>query len=887
MMRASARICNRVEPVSEGTAEAMQDWDQPHWSGKPQPRPDTRPKLRPNLFARLVRACLRQPNVVTVIVATLTVLASAYAALTLTIDPNLAPRIGLDAQTLAAQARLDEKFPGIGKTLVARIANDDPATARATALAVATALAKRPDLFAQAFVPGTGIYYDKYGFLFKSLDDVNARVTQAMRMQPLFRALTAAPSMAGLSALVQQIGNVLAEGRSPSGLASVLAAASATVESELAGHSQRLSWVEIAGLTADSESKLWFVIVTPAPGVERSAASYAVTATASLPGLSWYLPAGLRSGGGSPVRDLVVPAIVALLAVLTVLLIGLGDVRYLLPVAMTAGVALTLSLGAAAAIDPVLDAASWSILAVATGPAFLFASVVVLAHVEARRRGSDTDVAIMLAAQRRGLLVVMLALVWAIFWVTWLPRSLPSLAELAMMALASIVISAGLAFTLVPVLLQAFDRRPAPQPHWLDEAVAAPPGPNARNALQVLVLVLVAASAFCGVFVPALRFGDVAALSRQAAPLDTPAAIDAVHLLTPPGAPALALARSLAALPETGSIRWIEQFLPEDTGRKLALLRQLDGFLPGGPAASDVPDAPALDRTFADLATGLRQISDSPAASPELRDAAQRLRRAVALYAGPVTPDANRTAGLEDALFSGLGDLAAAADRLARLDDPRPADLDRDLQRRFVAADGTWRMEAVPAAGVSRLSFAAAIRRLDPAAAGDPIAELARNEIMHHEAGLAAAFAGAAAVLLLLAYLRRIFDWLLALLPAAATAALSAALVVGSGGLLDSASLAAVMAALAMALSVTLILLIGIREEEGRAGRSPGTAFRSALLPPLAMIAAMAPLAISSDAQIGNYGLLASLFVAIAVLTSLILVPQLSSWLASLRRSGE
>ncbi|MBI3673121.1 MAG: hypothetical protein HY245_06845 [Rhizobiales bacterium] len=627
MMRASARICNRVEPVSEGTAEAMQDWDQPHWSGKPQPRPDTRPKLRPNLFARLVRACLRQPNVVTVIVATLTVLASAYAALTLTIDPNLAPRIGLDAQTLAAQARLDEKFPGIGKTLVARIANDDPATARATALAVATALAKRPDLFAQAFVPGTGIYYDKYGFLFKSLDDVNARVTQAMRMQPLFRALTAAPSMAGLSALVQQIGNVLAEGRSPSGLASVLAAASATVESELAGHSQRLSWVEIAGLTADSESKLWFVIVTPAPGVERSAASYAVTATASLPGLSWYLPAGLRSGGGSPVRDLVVPAIVALLAVLTVLLIGLGDVRYLLPVAMTAGVALTLSLGAAAAIDPVLDAASWSILAVATGPAFLFASVVVLAHVEARRRGSDTDVAIMLAAQRRGLLVVMLALVWAIFWVTWLPRSLPSLAELAMMALASIVISAGLAFTLVPVLLQAFDRRPAPQPHWLDEAVAAPPGPNARNALQVLVLVLVAASAFCGVFVPALRFGDVAALSRQAAPLDTPAAIDAVHLLTPPGAPALALARSLAALPETGSIRWIEQFLPEDTGRKLALLRQLDGFLPGGPAASDVPDAPALDRTFADLATGLRQISDSPAASPELHGGRTRRRR--------------------------------------------------------------------------------------------------------------------------------------------------------------------------------------------------------------------------------------------------------------------
>ena len=52
------------------------------------------------------------------------------------------------------------------------------------------------------------------------------------------------------------------------------------------------------------------------------------------------------------------------------------------------------------------------------------------------------------------------------------------------------------------------DRGGEVEQHWLDDVVARPLGPNLRNGRQILALLIAAASIFCGVFVPGLRFGD-------------------------------------------------------------------------------------------------------------------------------------------------------------------------------------------------------------------------------------------------------------------------------------------------------------------------------------------------------------------------------------------
>src|SRR5882724_7225484 len=117
MMLIQTRICNRLTAGNRGTVEVTQDWDQPHWSGRPQPKPDTRKRIRPNVFARLARFCLWQSHAAAVSIVAFAILAALYAGLNLTVDPSLAPRVGLDAHTLAAQAELDRKFPGIDETL--------------------------------------------------------------------------------------------------------------------------------------------------------------------------------------------------------------------------------------------------------------------------------------------------------------------------------------------------------------------------------------------------------------------------------------------------------------------------------------------------------------------------------------------------------------------------------------------------------------------------------------------------------------------------------------------------------------------------------------------------------------------------------------------------
>ena len=59
-------------------------------------------------------------------------------------------------------------------------------------------------------------------------------------------------------------------------------------------------------------------------------------------------------------------------------------------------------------------------------------------------------------------------------------------------------------------------------------------------------------------------------------------------------------------------------------------------------------------------------------------------------------------------------------ERLARIEAPGIDSLDPRLLRRFVSEQGVWRIEVMPRSGTGQLSFAAAVRRAVPEAAGEP-----------------------------------------------------------------------------------------------------------------------------------------------------------------------
>jgi hypothetical protein len=366
--------------------------------------------------------------------------------------------------------------------------------------------------------------------------------------------------------------------------------------------------------------------------------------------------------------------------------------------------------------------------------------------------------------------------------------------------------------------------------------------------------------------------------------LQTPDARGAVHILAKPEDVSV-LVQKIAALREAvGAIRTVNQFLPPDASVKIAQLRRLEGLASFDPAPRGAIDEEALKTSFAGLETELGLIAASPSASPALKDAANRLRRAVTLFGSADQLTAQRMVGLEKALFGSLGQASALAARLATLKEPGIADLDPNLLARFVAPDGTWRIEVMPRDGIGALSFAATLRRTIPEAAGEPMTALARNEIFHHETLLALGFAIVAAAMVVLAGLRSLQGFAVSMVPVVAFVTLTATLSVLLGIGLNAAMLAGASAAAALLISSAMTAgeSFGPLPQDG--DNIPSPAPRAALLPPLVLAGAVAPLAISSRPSVAEFGMAMALLLLLASLLGLILVPALTRWFIRLFR---
>ncbi|MGH7186718.1 MAG: hypothetical protein ACREIB_10640, partial [Pseudomonadota bacterium] len=252
------------------------------------------------------------------------------------------------------------------------------------------------------------------------------------------------------------------------------------------------------------------------------------------------------------------------------------------------------------------------------------------------------------------------------------------------------------------------------------------------------------------------------------------------------------------------------------------------------------------------------------------------------LYANPDLPPPARVKALEAALFGGLGNLSRTAAQLAGLASPTVADLDQALRRRFISAEGSWRIEVLPKPGVRRLVFAGAMRRFSPGAAGEPVVALARSEIIHHEAALAMAIAFAAAAIAALLYLRDVWDWIIAVFPTLFAASLSAAVAAATGQIVLHSALAGLMPAMAACLSMSIMLVLWERQSRESA-TARDISIRAAVLPPLACLGIALPLMMSAHPAMAAVGNASALFLIAAMAVNLIVVPQACGWVEALR----
>ena len=852
-------------------------WENPHWSGRPQVSAGPRQKLRPNAYARLARFSAANGSIIVLLYAVLAMACGGYAASVLTIDPDQRPRITLDQPTERLQAELEREFPGIEQTFLAVVENSDATAAREQALGLAATLSQRQDLFQSAFVPGTGSFYEANALLFRDLAQVNARVEGLIQMEPLHYALASAPDMLGFASLVNEIGKAVAQGRSPPGLEAMLQAAATAIEAEVKGEPRPVDWVALAGLGGDMASQRWFVLATPQPGMEPKAAAAARAASESASGVSWLWPRRALATAPSTLRDFVVPASLAILLASVLTAVILGSVRHALALLLGGVVTLSFAAAAAAGAGRPLDGATWTFALAVLAPVFMAGSLLATSFASCRAKGVSILQSVMLAGHRQGSLITAVILIFAAMWLSWLPRQLPSLSEFAAVALFGCAIAWLVSTTLLPAALSVLaERRPSGDANWLDEAFGGRLTRNSRNAMDALAMLVLGGAMFCAVFLPGVRFGERQLPSSPPPIIETPDARGAIHILAPEGE-VEALVNVLAGLPEVGAARTASQFLPPEAPQKIAELRRLASLTPFEPAFRPPPDPAQLAQSLADLDERLTAIAIGPATSPELKDAAMRLRRAVVLFTAPEPPPPERVAALERALFGGLGQLSAEMERLGLLEVPGIGSLDPRLLRRFVSDQGMWRIEVMPRNGIGQLSFAASVRRVVPQATGEPMVSLSRNEIIHHETVLALGMALALAALLVLAALRNVTAWIMSLVPAAAFVTLTAAVTVLLEISLNASMLAGLSAALALLIASSMRMADHLAARPGPASAN-GMSLRAALLPLITLAAAVAPLALSSRPSVAEVGVALALLLALAALLVAVLVPALARW---------
>jgi len=194
-----------------------------------------------------------------------------------------------------------------------------------------------------------------------------------------------------------------------------------------------------------------------------------------------------------------------------------------------------------------------------------------------------------------------------------------------------------------------------------------------------------------------------------------------------------------------------------------------------------------------------------------------------------------------------------------------------------VSEQGIWRIELMPRDGIGQLSFAAAMRRVAPQAAGEPMVSLSRNEIIHHETVLAMAMALALVAFLVLAALRNVTAWALSLAPAAAFITLTAAVTVLLGISLNASLLAGLSAAIAVLIGSSMRMADHLSTRP-RSPAALGMVLRAAVLPLLALAVAVAPLALSSRPSVAEVGAALAMLLVLAALLAIIMVPAMARW---------
>lgn len=811
------------------------------------------------------------------------------------LDPNLEFR--------RMERELKRTFPQLADNIVVVVEAETPAEAGDVADALTERIRLNREVVESVYQPGGGLFFAQHGLLYLDRDalwDLDERFAEA---EPFLGTMAEDPSLRGLFTM---LGRAFGEDLSRDTraiLQKILDRISQAIQSPPEA-ARPVSWREAwlsesrpAGVPRESfilvRPRLDFTRLEPAaraldylralaadPEVKRHRARVRLTGSVAMENEEMAnvsedarLTTGLSFG----------------LVCLT-LFLGLRSPRMVVCILVTLVVGLISTAAAACFVIGALNIISVNFAVLFIGMGVDFSIQFAMRYREEFDREDETAVeALTDASAGVGGALALAAVAAAVSFVAFAPTSYRGLAELGIIAAMGMGVALFSSLTVLPALIAVFPLRAVYKGHrpnplaWLGRPLVVH-----RRAvlLGILALTLGALS-----LAPKVEF-DFDPLNLRDPTTDAVATFKDL-LRDPDTSPytievlerdleaAQALATRLEALPVVDKAVTLASYIPEDQEEKLKIIADMNLVLAPLVMDSGPHDSPPPEKTIAVLETFQSQITELQAKTKDAAFAASlgRLDEALSGLRASSDWDRDRLRAIEPLV---IGDFPAVLSRLRQLLSARPVtleDLPAELRERYLAADGRARIEVFPKADLSDRQalrdFVAVVRSVAPHATGSPVALLEGGDAVIEACLIATSLGLIATGVLMLLVLRSLSFAFMAFVPLV----LALILTVGSS--------VAFSLPFNLANIITLPLLIGLANAYGiylvMRKRTCGDVvqlFRGStpvavLFSALTAIVSFGTLAIARHPGMAHLGILITLSLSYAVVSSIVLLPAL------------
>jgi uncharacterized protein len=824
-----------------------------------------------------------------------------YTKTHLALNSNTAEMLDPNLEFRRMERELERTFPQLADNIVVVVEAETPAEAGDAADALVERIRLNREVVESVYQPGGGPFFAQHGLLYLDRDalwDLDERFAEA---EPFLGTMAEDPSLRGLFTM---LGRAFGEDLSADTraiLQKVLDRISQAIQSPPEA-ARPVSWREAwlsdsrpAGVPRQS-----FILVRPRLDFTRlepagRALDYLRTLAAD-PEVKRYR-ARVRLTGSVAMQseelanvseDARLTTALSFGLVCLTLFLGLRSPRMVVCILVTLVVGLVWTAAAACFSIGALNLISVNFAVLFIGMGVDFSIQFAMRYREEFDREDETAVqALTDASAGVGGALAVAAVAAAVSFVAFAPTSYRGLAELGIIAAMGMGVALFSSLTVLPALIAVFPLRAVYKGHrpnplaWLGRPLVVH-----RRAvlLGILALTLGALS-----LAPKVEF-DFDPLNLRDPTTEAVATFKdllrdpdtspyTIQILERDLEAAQALATRLEAVPVVDKAVTLASYVPKDQEQKLDIIADMNLVLAPLVMDSGPHEAPPSEKTIAVLETFQSQIAELQAKTEDAAFAASldRLREALSGLRASGDWDRDRLRAIEPLV---IGDFPAVLSRLRQLLSAGPVtleDLPAELRERYLAPDGRARIEVFPKADLSDRqalrNFVAVVRSVAPHATGSPVALLEGGDAVIEACLIATSLGLIATGVLMLLVLRSLSFAFMAFVPLV----LALILTVGSS--------VAFSLPFNLANIIALPLLIGLANAYGiylvmrkRSGGDVVQLFRGStpvavLFSALTAIVSFGTLAIARHPGMAYMGILITLSLSYAVVSSIVLLP--------------